>query len=418
MSIRFLLSSALALSVMTSVMAESKNVAVTEAGTLQSKFTTEELTTVTELVISGPINATDLSFVNSELTALETLDLQQTNIVEETKTVDEVTTTYPENEMPSNIFDHNASIKTIKFPSGMTSIGDYAFQYSAIQTVDFSTCPQLQLIREFAFYCTNYLNGINLSGLKNLEIIEENAFNTNGQKLSEINVNEVTIDLSGCSSLKTISDYAFTNTKAASVKINFTGCTALSYIGNRAFNNAKVQILDLSSCSSLETLTGYSFNLCTKITDIILPINLKMIEAKTFPNASSSLVSVKSLATVPPTLVSGGFSATGVTKATLSVPVGAKAAYEADEEWAKFNEIVEDVSLSVESAYAESLKVSAQNNIIKIYNIENGATINIYNMQGALVFTQIATDNHAEISLPVSGMYIIKCGKSIAKVML
>ena len=84
MSIRFLLSSALALSVMTSVMAESKNVAVTEAGTLQSKFTTEELTTVTELVISGPINATDLSFVNSELTALETLDLQQTNIVEET----------------------------------------------------------------------------------------------------------------------------------------------------------------------------------------------------------------------------------------------------------------------------------------------------------------------------------------------
>ena len=137
MSIRFLLSSALALSVMTSVMAESKNVAVTEAGTLQSKFTTEELTTVTELVISGPINATDLSFVNSELTALETLDLQQTNIVEETKTVDEVTTTYPENEMPSNIFDHNASIKTIKFPSGMTSIGDYAFQYSAIQTVDF-----------------------------------------------------------------------------------------------------------------------------------------------------------------------------------------------------------------------------------------------------------------------------------------
>ena len=39
-------------------------------------------------------------------------------------------------------------------------------------------------------------------------------------------------------------------------------------------------------------------------------------------------------------------------------------------------------------------------------------------MQGALVFTQIATDNHAEISLPVSGMYIVKCGKSIAKVML
>ena len=59
-----------------------------------------------------------------------------------------------------------------------------------------------------------------------------------------------------------------------------------------------------------------------------------------------------------------------------------------------------------------------QHNIIKIYNIENGATINIYNMQGALVFTQIATDNHAEISLPVSGMYIVKCGKSIAKVML
>ncbi len=414
MSIRFLLSSALALSTMTLVMAESKTVTVTEAGTLQSQFTTDEMTSVTELTVSGPINKTDLAFVNGSLTALETLNLQQSNIVEETIE----TTTYPANEMPSNALDHNTTIKTINFPSGMTSIGDYAFQFSNIQTVNFSTCPQLQSIQEYAFYCTNYLKGINLSGLRNLEIIEENAFNTNGQKLSEINVNEVTIDLSGCSSLKTISDYAFTNTKAASVKINFTGCTALSYIGNRAFNNAKVQILDLSSCSSLETLTGSSFNLCSKITDIILPANLKKIEEKALSSAGSNLVSVKSLAIVPPTLASGGFSATGVAKATLSVPVGAKAAYEADEEWAKFNEIVEDASLSVESTYTESLKVSVQNNIIKIYNIEEGATINIYNVQGALVATQVATDNYAEISLPVSGIYIIKSGKSIAKVML
>ena len=62
--------------------------------------------------------------------------------------------------------------------------------------------------------------------------------------------------------------------------------------------------------------------------------------------------------------------------------------------------------------------MSVQNNIIKIYNIEDGATINIYNVQGALVATQVATDNYAEISLPVSGIYIIKSGKSIAKVML
>ena len=69
MSIRFLLSSALALSTMTLVMAESKTVTVTEAGTLQSQFTTDEMDSVTELTVSGPINKTDLTFVNSSLTA-------------------------------------------------------------------------------------------------------------------------------------------------------------------------------------------------------------------------------------------------------------------------------------------------------------------------------------------------------------
>ena len=413
MSIRFLLSSALALSTMTLVMAESKTVTVTEAGTLQSQFTTDEMASVTELTVSGPINKTDLTFVNSSLTALETLNLKQSNIIEETIE----TETYKANTFPASSFSHNVTLKNISLPMSITEIGDNAFEFTKLENVDFSGCANLNMIGLEAFASNDYLKEVNLSNCTGLVTIGYNAFNSCGNKVDELGISETSINLSGCSALTTISDYAFSNHKK-STAIDFTGCTSLNYIGNRAFNNSKVILLDLSSCSSLETLTGYSFNLCTKIIDIILPINLKMIEAKTFPNASSSLVSVKSLATVPPTLVSGGFSATGVAKATLSVPVGAKAAYEADEEWAKCNEIVEDASLSVENAYTENLKVSAQNNIIKIYNIENGATINIYNMQGALVVTQIATDNHAEISLPVSGMYIVKCGKSIAKIML
>lgn len=413
MSIRFLLSSALALSTMTLVMAESKTVTVTEAGTLQSQFTTDEMASVTELTVSGPINKTDLTFVNSSLTALETLNLKQSNIVEETIE----TTTYPANEMPSEVFESNKIIKSISFPSTLTSIGASAFEFSYIQSPDFSTCPKLEKIGKNAFSSTVYLKGVNLSQNAALTIIEESAFNTSGEKLSEIGIEETTIDFSGCSSLKTIGEYAF-NQHKISTKIIFDGCTSLESIGNRAFNNSKVAIIDLSDCINLTKISRGVFNYCSKANKIILPINLKEIETEAFKTlATSRLESVISLAVEVPNLEENGFPK-GFANAILLVPKGTKEKYKAHTEWAKFNEIVEDASLSVENAYTENLKVSAQNNIIKIYNIENGATINIYNMQGALVVTQIATDNHAEISLPVSGMYIVKCGKSIAKVML
>lgn len=413
MSIRFLLSSALALSTMTLVMAESKTVTVTEAGTLQSQFTTDEMTSVTELTVSGPINKTDLAFVNGSLTALETLNLQQSNIVEETIE----TTTYPANEMPSEVFENNKIIKSISFPSTLTSIGARAFEYSNIQSPDFSTCPKLEIIGKNAFATTPYLKGVNLSQNAALTTIEESAFNTSGDKLSEIGIEETTIDFSGCSSLKIIGEYAF-NQHKISTKIIFDGCTSLESIGNRAFNNSKVTIIDLSDCINLTEIPRGIFNQCSKVNKIILPKNLKKIEAEAFKTlATSRLESVISLAVEVPDLEENGFPK-GFTNAILSVPKETKEKYKAHTEWSKFSDIIEDASLSVESTYTESLKVSVQNNIIKIYNIEEGATINIYNVRGALVATQVATDNYAEISLPVSGIYIIKSGKSIAKVML
>lgn len=415
MKIKSLLSMAFAMLCLTSAMAQSKTVTTTSAGTLAGLLTDDEKASVKELVVTGRLNKTDFNFINT-LAALETLDIKAATIAEETLDG----TTYPADELPKKALYENKVIKKLVLPSNIVTIAESAVGYTNVADVDFSGCTKLKSIGTDAFYSNAYMTSINLAGLTALETIGYNAFNASCGKSG---VTELVIDLSGCSSLKEIDTYALSNKKEiASTTVKFKGCNSLSKIGNNAFQNVYVNDIDLSECTALESIGDKAFMATvsskSKMSSLKLPASLTTISTQAFNN-QKNLSSVTILAVAPPTLGTKGFYATdGAYNATLTVPVGSKAAYEANEEWKKFKEIVEADGSSVKEFEAANLKVWTAGDAVCVANAEEGTVVNVYDISGALVASATVSNGSATLRVSAKGLYLIKAATATAKIRL
>jgi hypothetical protein len=115
----------------------SKTIDVPTAGTLSSLLTSTEKTTVTNLNLTGNIDAQDVKCLRDEMTVLAVLDLSGVSINAYNGNGGTVTssTLYPANEMPQYSFYNNTtatpktSLTTIFLPNSITSIGNLAFYY-------------------------------------------------------------------------------------------------------------------------------------------------------------------------------------------------------------------------------------------------------------------------------------------------
>lgn len=411
MKIKSLLSIAFAVLCVAPAMAQSKTVTTTAAGTLATSLTEEEKGSVKELVISGPINKSDFNFINT-LAKLESLDLKGATIAEETIE----SRTYPADELPKEAINSNKVINKLVLPASITSIGEDAICFcDNLVTVDFSACTKLKTIKFQGVYSNKMIAPIDLSGLTSLEVIEENGFNATSGSAPELAIN-----LSGCSSLKELGKYAFGGKRDIKVTIDFSGCTALTTIGESAFQNVGVENVDLTACTALETLSKKAFY-CgvaskAKMTTLKLPANLKTIGEQAFDNQKLTTVSI--LAVTPPTLsTKKPFYPSAMTTATLTVPKGAKAAYEANEEWKKFGTIVESDGSSVNEFEAAKAVIWGADNTVYVKNAESGTVVNVYDLTGAVVASGVA-DGDLALQVAAKGVYIVKAGKAVAKVRL
>ncbi|MDE7115160.1 MAG: leucine-rich repeat domain-containing protein [Muribaculaceae bacterium] len=414
MKIRSLLPVAFAMLCMTPAMAQSKKVTPASAGTLATLLTDDEKTSVTELVVSGPVNKTDFIFINT-LTALETLDIKDAKVAEET--LEGIT--HPADVLPKEALYKNETIKKLVLPASITSVAENAVDYTSAADIDFSPCVNLKTIQREAFQSNNFLEAINLSGLKSLESIGVSAFNTCSQKAG---VTEVTIDLSGCSALKEIEESAFANNKASALMINLSGCASLTTIGDQAFLNGKETSVDLTGCSALETIGKRVFSISTrslaKITDVKLPASLKTITTEAFRN-QAKIANVSILAVTPPTLGATAFYPTDdAYDAILTVPAGSKNAYETNDEWKKFKTIVEAESSSVNEFEAAETSIYAANGIIFVKNGVEGSVVNVYNVSGTLVATGTVAGGEAAIQISTKGICIVQTVYKTSKVSL
>ena len=133
-------------------------------------------------------------------------------------------------------------------------------------------------------------------------------------------------------------------------------------IGAYAFYSC-TGLTSVSLPRTLKFIGQNAFEDCTGLTDITLPEQVSRIEWEAFN--CSSLKEVTVLAAAPATIYSNTFS--NRLNATLYVPAGSKAAYEAADYWKEFKEIIE---MEKEPTDTDVTDITALDNVIYIEPME------------------------------------------------
>ena len=164
----------------------------------------------------------------------------------------------------------SASLQKLILSPALEIIGDYAFYYSRLETVDFSPCRStLKYIGNYAFYRTLYCDYDSYMGY-----IDEWI--------------SYPMDFTGCSKLETIGDYAFGG-ETYPCDVILKGCSSLKTIGNSAFGYPwsfyQIMEVDFSDCVALESIGQNLFNEDFYLAGLDLRANknLKTIKNKAFP---------------------------------------------------------------------------------------------------------------------------------------
>ena len=280
-----------------------------KAGSLFSKLTGTELNTVTELILSGTIDARDFVTMRDKMSHIESIDLSNTYIsyYAGKDGTTQFNIQYPANAVPVNAFINNDIPKTglvsIILPNSVTSIGVCAF-----------------------YGCKGLLR---LRMPKSVTTIGDGAFQ-------------------GCSGLtgRLIIPDAVTSIKNCA----FLGCKSLTgvsipnsvtSIGDEAFGDCS-GLTGLIIPNSVRSIGNNAFALCTGLTNLSIPNSVSIIGTQAFWGCIG-LSSIYANSILPINLSSSHyvFSNVNKTTCTLHVPVGSKKYYSVSNQWQDFSNIVE-----------------------------------------------------------------------------
>ncbi len=232
------------------------------------------------------------------------------------------------------VFSGNTTIKTfneLQYFTGLTAIGDYAF--SNCTSLTSVTIPSgLTSIGEDAFSFCSSLTSVTIpSGMTS---IGEYAFDS-CSGLTSITVNEGNSKYDSRNNCNAIIETA-THTLIAGCKNTIIPNTVLS-IGGYAFSGCS-DMTSVSIPSSVKSIGEGAFGNCTSLTSVVIPSSVTSIGGWAFYGCGG-LTSVTAMMETPINIYSSTFS--NRQNATLYVPYGCKAAYEAANSWKKFKEIIE-----------------------------------------------------------------------------
>ena len=289
-------------------------VELTDENRLSNLLSSEQRKMVTKLTVSGPLYDEDFWLMRDEMPQLAEVDLWQAQ----------------REDIPSQAFCVNAdwdnavgkrSLKSIRLPEGVHHIGWFAFaSCTNLSEVNFSELKQLESIEDRAFQYTA-LHQLDLSNTRMTEVGSGQFYQLKNlveirlpQTLERLNdiyreCNFTEVDLSHLTNLKTLNG-TFYNSKQlqkvvlpeglTTIMSAFQDCTSLTSvnipksvttIGESAFWNAGIQRIDLSGHTNLTTLGGNAFIFCRQLQEVLLPASLVQIGGAAF-NECTSLKSI------------------------------------------------------------------------------------------------------------------------------
>lgn len=334
------------------------HVVVDEAGYLQE---------VNKLIIEGELNADDWSKIK-QMTNLTELDLSKALI----------------DEIPNEAFRDRWAINKVVLPPTLKKIGNYAFQRTALISVNIP--DNVETINSYAFGGAKYLQEVHLPdsltslgegafeycrSLRSVKIpakiktipnyvlrycnslqsveLHDNITSIGNNAFADSDLREITLP----KSTLRVSDNAFNgNTHLSKVILN----EGLIDIGYQAFYNTAIDTLNCPStlrniynsafagCSNLrqinlnEGLTRIErYALANnKATEIVLPSSLEYCAGSAFDDCDS-LVTIEARSVMPPNTDGGcPLTSTDRTKAVLYVPVWSLAEYQLATGWNQF----------------------------------------------------------------------------------
>jgi hypothetical protein len=332
------------------------------AGGLKTSLTNPELASITQLTLTGTIDARDFKTMRDLMPMLAEVDLSGATIVSYTGTEGTLSSnlTYPDNEVPRNAFctTNNVAktgLTSIIFPLSINSIGSNALMYcSGITSV--SIPSSVTVLGSYIFYnCTNLSSVIFETGSQ-LISIRDGAFEF-CNKLTSITIP---------STVTSIGNYVFLGSKTSVTvdagNANYSGQDGVLYdkgktifiycpttvTGTFTVPSSVVTIWDeafyrcvgLSSVimqSGLNTLKRYAFEGCTGLTSIYLPATVNSIEYVAFLDCSAlTTIYANMITPVDLSLVGGAFQNVNKSTCTLIVPAGSVNLYKAAYEWKDF----------------------------------------------------------------------------------
>lgn len=193
---------------------------------------------------------------------------------------------------------YDKDITSVELPSTITSIGNYAFAFNAIENLDLANCTELDKVGKGAFIGNSI---VNMTLPETITFIGATAFNLNeithvngeihngiffGRNTDGSIDNSVIISYGGIdenivipASVKTVGEFAFEHSSI--ISIDFSACTELESIGNYAFKFNALTELNLSNCNKLTTIGDYAF-MSNLLESVTLPSNITHIGSASF----------------------------------------------------------------------------------------------------------------------------------------
>ncbi len=251
-----------------------------EAGSLAG--TVGANVSMTQLSITGPLDAADFQFINDEMTSLVKLDLSRASIAAYSGEPLKIgRTDYPANALPAYALA-GTKLAEITLPASLTAIGEGALASSQIESI--SLPSGLTGIGGGAFSgCLKLKNIVVPSSVTEMgERVFANCQSLVEADLRRSEVPAYTFEM--CTSLKKVTSPAggFSTIGANA----FRGCSSLSEftfgsslraIDAGAFELSGLKAADMSGCPHLEYIGKHVFSRCMALTNVKLPECLKSI---------------------------------------------------------------------------------------------------------------------------------------------
>jgi len=395
--------------------AVSKTVNVTTAGTLRTLLTPAEMSTVTNLTVTGSIDARDFKFIRYGITSLAVLEFSEVTIQAYNGTGGTSTaTSYPANEIPTLAFI-GCNLTSITIGNSVTSIGNEAFE-SCSGLTNLTIGNSVTSIGDYAFRQCYGLTSLTIpntvtsigagafyycSGLKNLTIPNSVISIGVGSFWNCGGLERLTIG----NSVTSIGNDAF---NGCSRLTSLTIPNSVTSIGICAFEYCD-GLRSLTIGNSVTSIGVNAFFYCSGLTSLTIPNSVISIGDEAFC-ACWGLTSVYVYATTPIVLSSGVFKSVNVYTCTLFVPAGSKNAYQVAPIWEDFN-IVEMAPSAIPALISESVSIypNPVTDGFQINGLEGSGTLTLIDLSGNTLLTkQVKTNDFVPVGFLPKGAYVLR----------